>query len=336
MAKKICLQAGHLNTTTSATGAPGEMKFNQDMVNRLALIFKSIPEIDVYITDANSFNDKKVVTTDWDLFLSVHYDADIYNDSGGFIDFPEPSTDKATKESQRIANVIGDTYFALSGIKRVQRRSNANTRYYYMWKYLTAKTPCNIIECGVGWRRPDDFEKLNTPEGRDMIARAITKSICNAFDVEYSFDDKDDEQQHEDYENLKQKAGYYDEIRKEIGIKEDKYSLTSQRIADLLKKESDYDNRDEQVDRLKGQITLLQKQIEDLSSDNSGVLDRLNETIKQLHEQINQLGKDKGALNDRITELKSELEECRKNPESAEETLNLIQRILALFYSTRQ
>ncbi len=63
------------------------------------------------------------------------------------------------------------------GIKYVNR-SNANTRYYYMWQYLTSKTPCVIIECGVGWRKPEDY---NTLRKYDFIADTISEGILKAF-----------------------------------------------------------------------------------------------------------------------------------------------------------
>ena len=52
-----------------------------------------------------------------------------------------------------------------------------------MWKYLTKKTPCNIIECGVGWRLPEDHN-LFTYE-REKVVEGIVKGICKAFDIPY-------------------------------------------------------------------------------------------------------------------------------------------------------
>lgn len=181
--KKICLMAGHENAGTGMSkGAPGEVEFNIDVRNRVAAMLRE-RGFEVTTTDANANKDSAITSVDWDLFLSIHYDADVYNDSGGFVDYPEPSTDGATNESQRICKILSDEYFRITGIKNKPARSNANTRYFYVWKSLTSKTPCNLIECGVGWRVPDDHN-LFTYE-REKVFEGITRGICKAFDVPY-------------------------------------------------------------------------------------------------------------------------------------------------------
>ena len=195
--KKICLQSGHKGIYVGATGAPGERDWNSKVVPKIATILRE-RGCEVYETDANGYQDNIVTDTDWDLFLAVHYDADIYNDRGGFVDFPEPSTDYATLESQRIQKELSDHYFKTTGIPVRPSRSNANTRYYYMWQYLTADTPCNLIECGVGWRRPEDYETLHNHI--DMVAKAIADGICLALGV--NFDMSDCEQQLEETTEL--------------------------------------------------------------------------------------------------------------------------------------
>jgi N-acetylmuramoyl-L-alanine amidase len=184
---KIVLQAGHVNCAKnsivalrSSTGAANEQSFNKDIVERLKPILEGLG-CEVTITDANANDDKNITGKDWDLFLAIHFDGDTYKDSGGFVDFPEPSTDGATKESQRIAKCLSDEYFSFTGIKNVPKRSNANTRYYYMWKYLSIKTPCVLIECGVGNRKPDDYNMLFL--NRDKVLQGIVNGIKKAFSL---------------------------------------------------------------------------------------------------------------------------------------------------------
>ena len=148
---KIVLQAGHENTKYNSivalhgsTGAPNELAFNVDIRNRVAEALRQ-RGFDVVTTDANANDDKSITSHDWDMFLAIHYDADCYKAGGGFIDYPEPSTDSATKESQRLCKVIANSYFPTTGIVQHSERSNNNTRYYYMWRYLSAKTPCGLI-----------------------------------------------------------------------------------------------------------------------------------------------------------------------------------------------
>lgn len=182
---KVCLQSGHKGITSGATGASGERDWTTQIVPMIGSRLRE-RGIEVYEVDAKAQDDTNVTDTDWDLFLAVHYDADIYNDTGGFTDFPEPETDSATKESQRIAQVLKDTYFPMTGIK-FKSRSNANTRYYYMWQYLTEKTPCVLIECGIGNRKPEDYTTLRD---YDLVADAISSGILKAFGIS-SFLDED-------------------------------------------------------------------------------------------------------------------------------------------------
>lgn len=191
--KKINLQAGHQNaksncdlTLAKSTGAPGEAEFTVRVRDRLSQILLSKKNTDgsqafqLKLVDSCYNCDPKSDDEDHDLFLALHYDAYINNSIGGFADYPEPSTDFATAESQRITKIINDTYFPESGIAYVNK-SNANTRYYYMWKFLSAKTPCVLLECGTG-QNPYDAVILTDTE---RVANSIAKSICKAFNVPF-------------------------------------------------------------------------------------------------------------------------------------------------------
>lgn len=181
--KKVCLQAGHVGRTSGATGAPEEMANNKRIVDRLSAVLRS-KGIEVYQTDAYGYNDKKVTQVDYDLFLSVHCDMDYSNDQGGgFSDFANPDKDKATIESQRISKIINEIYFPEVKID-YKPRVNLNTRNYYMWDYLTPKTPCVIIEMGQSIDPHDKVLLANT----DLIANALAKSICVALGVTYEIE----------------------------------------------------------------------------------------------------------------------------------------------------
>jgi len=181
MAKKICVQSGHWGKI--GAGAPNEREGNKRIVDRLCAKLRE-RGFEVYQTDYYGYNDTKVTKTDWDLFLSCHMDMDYPNDNGGgFADYPEPSTDYATKESQRICKVINDYYFPEVQIV-YKNRSNANTRFYYMWKYLTPKTPCVLIEMGQSIDPHDKVLLANT----ELIAGALYRAICKAFNVSYEIE----------------------------------------------------------------------------------------------------------------------------------------------------
>lgn len=195
MAKLICLQAGHENTQNNAdpvlrksTGAPGEVQFTEITRNRLCEILLTkknadeTPAFQIQLVDA-CFNSNPDNQKDFDLFLAIHYDADVYKDprDGGFIDYPDPSVDAVNAESKRIKEAMESEYFKHSGIRNMPGRSNPNTRYYYMWKSLTAKTPCVLIECGVGQDPHDKVILADT----DRVCNAIARGICKAFNVPF-------------------------------------------------------------------------------------------------------------------------------------------------------
>jgi hypothetical protein len=174
---KICLQSGHWNKPGG--GAPEEQATNKRITDRLSSLLRD-KGFEVYQTDWYANNDPKVTTVDYDLFLALHCDMDYPDDGGsGFADYPEPSTDGATIESQRICKIINDTYFPEVKINYVSH-SNANTRFYYMWKSLTAKTPCVLVEMGQSIDPHDRVLLANT----ELIAGALSKAICKAFGVE--------------------------------------------------------------------------------------------------------------------------------------------------------
>src|SRR4030067_1771763 len=153
--KKIIIQSGHefiqsncIVALRGAAGAPGEKDFNVRIRNRLSQILIS-KGFQLFLADAN-FNCKADSgSQDYDLALAIHFDANVYGTGGGFVDYPDPSVDGVNAESKRIKEAIELMYFNNSGIVNHPERSNPNTKFYYLWQALSAKTPCVIIECGV-------------------------------------------------------------------------------------------------------------------------------------------------------------------------------------------
>ena len=222
MSKKVCLQAGHEGVFTGATGAPNERDFNIDISNRLKIELEKYG-VEVHRVSAvkSSYASQYVQTTDFDLAVSVHYDADIYGKGGGFADHPEPSTDYATGESQKATKIFNEVYFPNAGVKYVNR-SNANTRYYYWWKYLSAKTPCVIIETGVGMHKPDDYNVLHGD--RERVVMSLLKSILKYLGIPFDSDDCEElKQQLKDMEIEKNK--YKDEARELRPLKAENQEL---------------------------------------------------------------------------------------------------------------
>lgn len=186
MAKFICLQAGHQNTQNNcdpalrgSTGAPGEVELTVRARDRLSQVLISKGFM-VQLVDA-TFNCNPERTKDFDLFLALHGDADYAGDNGGgFVDYPDPSVDAANAESKRIKEVIESEYFNHSGIANTPH-SNPNTKFYYMWRALSAKTPCVLLEMG---QVQDPHDKVILSD-TDRVANAIARGICKAFGVPF-------------------------------------------------------------------------------------------------------------------------------------------------------
>lgn len=174
---KILCQSGHQNITIGSTGAPEEGQNNIRIRDRLGQILIS-KGFQVYLCDAN-FKD---YVNDYNLALSLHCDANYAGDEGGgFVDYPDPSVDYVNAESKRIKEAIESEYFDHSGIRNVPTRSNPNTKFYYWWSYLTANTPCVIIEMGESIDPHDKIILADT----ERVASAIARGICKAFNVLY-------------------------------------------------------------------------------------------------------------------------------------------------------
>lgn len=185
MAKFICLQSGHEGRTRGATGAPGEIELNVRIRNRLSqLLIERGFMVQLVGADPTPLEYKK----DFDLFLALHGDADIYGTGGGVVACIAPppfdSSEESNAESRRIRDVIESIYFKETGIVNHPERSNVNMTKYYMWEKLTAKTPCVIIEMGVVQDAHDKVLLGNT----DLIAKALARALCKAFNVNYEID----------------------------------------------------------------------------------------------------------------------------------------------------
>lgn len=174
---KVLIQAGHQNTTTGATGAPEEGLNNIRVRDRLGQILIS-KGFQVYLCDAN-FKD---YANDYQLALALHCDANYAGDEGGgFVDYPDPSVDSVNPESRRIKEAIEAEYFDHAGIRNMPNRSNPNTKFYYWWSYLTALTPCVILEMGESIDPHDKVILADT----DRVANAIARGVCRAFNVPF-------------------------------------------------------------------------------------------------------------------------------------------------------
>ena len=181
MGKLICLQSGHEGVTTGATGAPGEQELNVRIRNKLSEILISKGFV-LQLVNANPTDAE--INKDYDLFLALHGDANIYGTGGGCVAYIDPAWDSSAEsnaKSKAIKEAIESEYFNRSGIVNHPERINVNMTRYYMWKRLSANTQCVIIEMGVVQDAHDKVILADT----DRVANALARGICKAFGVAF-------------------------------------------------------------------------------------------------------------------------------------------------------
>ena len=185
--KKILLIAGHVNikfnsiaSLHGSTGTAGEQELTIRITNRLATVLRD-RGFEVTQSDANANDDSQITSKDFDLALALHGDMDVQNDKGGgMVGSGDKSVDAMWQESLRIKKVFDEVYFTETDIVN-KNIVTAGMAKYYIWQYLTAKTPCVLIEMGQVLDPHDRVLLANT----DLIANAIGRSICKAFDVPF-------------------------------------------------------------------------------------------------------------------------------------------------------
>jgi hypothetical protein len=185
--KKILIIVGHQNVKFNSiislrgnTGTDGEMQINLDVGNLVSSMCRE-RGISVIQTDANANDDKSITSANFDLALALHCDMDVAKDQGGgMCGSGDKSVDAMWQESLRIKKIFDETYF--SEVKIVNKNIvTAGMSRYYIWQYLSPKTPCVLLEMGQA-KDPHDSILLGNTK---LIATGIVKSICKALNVSY-------------------------------------------------------------------------------------------------------------------------------------------------------
>lgn len=172
---RVLIQAGH---HPSGGGAPGEAAWSFDLASRIVAQLESQGVEVAVIGDFFNMPAPPQCVEDWDLFVSLHYDADIYpNRTGCF-------ADRATNDPMGAASDLAiasweAAYLPATGIPLHNERRNPNTNQYYAFNATTAQTPGIIIEHGVG--QGLDHAVLFDQIG--VVADADTAAILNFLGV---------------------------------------------------------------------------------------------------------------------------------------------------------
>lgn len=184
---KILTIVGHqniqFNSITSlhgSTGTAGELEINLRITDRVSAMLRE-RGFEVVQTDANANDDPTITKTDFNLALALHCDMDVQNDQGGgMCGSGDKSVDAMWVESLRIKKVFDEVYFKETAIVN-KNIVTEGMKKYYLWQYLTSKTPCVLLEMGQA-KDPHDSVLLGNTE---LIASGIVRSICKAFNKPY-------------------------------------------------------------------------------------------------------------------------------------------------------
>jgi hypothetical protein len=209
---RVLLQSGHSAQfppyRTGGGGAPGEAAWATDLAVLLLVLLRAagveVVCVGAWLVNGVVVAPPALVTDeDYDLFLSLHYDANLgptYN-TGGFADRyrPErfPKTDPRSKypnpnaaNEDRFIAIWERRYPEATGIPLRNERRNPNSYDYYGYHATTEQTPGIILEHGVGqgldhatlFERIDEVARVDaacvleylgitTPEEEDDMAK---------------------------------------------------------------------------------------------------------------------------------------------------------------------
>jgi hypothetical protein len=155
---RVLVQAGHSAQfppyRTGGGGAPGEAAWATDLAAMLAGRLRAAG-VEVVLVGAWLVNGvvgpapALVTDEDYDLFLSLHYDAAIYAENTGCI-VARAANDPVGSLADRFIAIWKRRYPAATGIPLHQERVNTNMTDYYAFRDTTAQTPGVILEHGVG------------------------------------------------------------------------------------------------------------------------------------------------------------------------------------------
>jgi len=184
---KILIIAGHqnikFNSITSlhgSTGTAGELEINIRIADRVSALLRE-KGFEVVQSDANANDNPLITKTDFNLALALHCDMDVQGDNGGgMCGSGDKSVDDSWQESLRIKKVFDEVYFKETKIVNKNFVTEGMAKYY-IWQYLSPKTPCVLLEMGQAKDPHDSVLLSNTI----LISTAIVRSVCSALGVVY-------------------------------------------------------------------------------------------------------------------------------------------------------
>jgi hypothetical protein len=173
---RVLLQAGH---HPAAGGAPGEAAWTMRLATKVAALLRGHLTCEI-VGDYFGTPPPTETHQDWDLYLSLHYDAHQPPGYTTGCSIARFEAELEHWEADRFVNLWLAKYPPATGIPLTLRRVGPNMTQYYGFRPLTAVTPGVIAEHGCG--QGDDNEKLHA--GLDHIAEVDAGFILAYFGID--------------------------------------------------------------------------------------------------------------------------------------------------------
>lgn len=210
---RVLLQAGHRGANPPS-GAPGEADWTVALAMKLATLLRKYITCEV-VGDYYTKSPPAETYSDWDLYLSLHYDA--YQPPGytSGCCVERFGAEMETWEADRFVNQWKARYPLLTGIPLTMQRVGPNMTDYYGFRPLTAITPGVIAEHGCG--QGDDKGKLQDLDGIAQIEASI---ILSYLGIEWSPEPapKDDEMKAPTDAELQGMQSYFESLRVPVNM----------------------------------------------------------------------------------------------------------------------
>jgi len=156
---EVVVQAGHENIGANCdaglrpyTGAPGEVSWTPGIVEGICARLMAAG-VTAHHVDANwNCGGNPSIGRDYDAVLAVHYQSNPPHESGFSVGRMDPLEDGAAAASAQLVDAINAAYSAATGLTRRDAwdTPNPNVQHYYLFRAVSLKTPCALIECGTG------------------------------------------------------------------------------------------------------------------------------------------------------------------------------------------
>lgn len=137
-------------------GAPGESAWiREDLVPKVVVACAARGIMTTLV--AGDLLDHPEFHQDYDAFIAPHYEANVHSEGGSF--WGRAAASLTAAKDDRLGNLFWARYSALAG--RPQDRfnwNNVNVTDYYGFRLTTPNTPGILVEHGVGWNVPSDYD----------------------------------------------------------------------------------------------------------------------------------------------------------------------------------